>query len=327
MSVDPSGSRSAGVVRFAGFRRATTNLHRNVDFYVRALGFAYSEIESRQALRSNASSCAKSAHLTLGAESIDLHMLEGLGADGVDAASMSVASVCFQHLAIVTVDMEESMRRLRQFAPSPITQGDPVRLPESAGGVVAFKFRDPDGSPLELIQFPAGVGDTHWHRPDVLGPNLGFDHSAISVFDVERSLAFYVDGLGFSIASRHVNHGDEQARLDGCAESTVEVVGLAPIDGRTPHLELLGYRAPVPQLPSVLPVPMSDRSDRMTFIVADLVAVGERLRTLRPELGSRLADFRRGEIEIQDDDGHLMLLVQATHDRQWPSHSTARATR
>jgi catechol 2,3-dioxygenase-like lactoylglutathione lyase family enzyme len=294
---------------------------------VRALGFAHSEPESNQTLRSDGLRSTRSAHLTLGAESVDLHSPEDWRTNRADDAAISVASTGFQHLAIVSSDMDESMRRLRQFAPSPITQGDPVRLPESSGGVVAFKFRDPDGNPLELIEFPARVGDPRWHRQDIPGPNLGFDHSAISVFDVERSLEFYVGGLGFSIASRHVNHGDEQAQLDGCAESIVEVVGLAPIDARTPHLELLGYRAPVPRLPSVLPVPMSDRYDRMTFIVSDLMAVVERLRALRPDLGNRLAESQRGEIEIRDDDGHLMLLVQATQDGQWPTHATGRAIR
>ena len=40
------------------------------------------------------------------------------------------------------------------------------------GGVAAFKFRDPDGHPLELIQFPAGVGDPRWQaKSGVLAPD------------------------------------------------------------------------------------------------------------------------------------------------------------
>jgi Glyoxalase/Bleomycin resistance protein/Dioxygenase superfamily len=75
---------------------------------------------------------------------------------------------------------------------SPISRYGPQRL---LSGIVAFKFRDPDL--LELIQFP---------RPD-LRTEGGIDHSAISVADAERSIAFYAERLGLSLQSRQVNRG------------------------------------------------------------------------------------------------------------------------
>lgn len=42
-----------------------------------------------------------------------------------------------------------------------------ARLPESSGGVTAFKFRDPDGHPLELLAFPDGKVPSRWGaQPD-----------------------------------------------------------------------------------------------------------------------------------------------------------------
>ena len=35
----------------------------------------------------------------------------------------------------------------------PITVGGPIRLPCASGGARAFKFRDEDGHPLELLEF------------------------------------------------------------------------------------------------------------------------------------------------------------------------------
>ena len=57
--------------------------------------------------------------------------------------------------------------------------------------VRAFKFRDPDGHPLELIWFPPGHGRTVWHQRQSATPLLGIDHSGLAVSLASRSLAFY----------------------------------------------------------------------------------------------------------------------------------------
>ena len=78
-------------------------------------------------------------------------------------------------------------------------------------------LKDPEGHPLELSYFPAGVTPQAWRdaAPGVLF--LGVDHSGIAVSDVDASLAFYTGVLGLSIAARQVNKGLEQDRLDGLA--------------------------------------------------------------------------------------------------------------
>ena len=43
----------------------------------------------------------------------------------------------------------------------------PQTLPEwnpNAAGIKAFYFQDPDGHPLEVLQFPAGKGDPNWQQ-------------------------------------------------------------------------------------------------------------------------------------------------------------------
>jgi catechol 2,3-dioxygenase-like lactoylglutathione lyase family enzyme len=100
----------------------------------------------------------------------------------------------FQHCALVTNDIAAAYQRLSAFPFTPISRYGPQRL---LSGIVAFKFRDPDGHLLELIQFP---------RPDLRAEG-GIDHSAISVADAERSIAFYAERLGLSLQSRQVNRG------------------------------------------------------------------------------------------------------------------------
>ena len=134
------------------------------------------------------------------------------------------------------------MRRLLDV--TPITQGEPQQLPRSDGSVLAFKFRDPDLHPLELLQFPPGRTPAAWRgRRKLEGQiGLGIDHSAISVADADASADFY-RSLGLSAGDPTLNQGPAQQRLDGLPDVEVMVVPMNPPEG-TPHLELLGYRTP-----------------------------------------------------------------------------------
>lgn len=151
----------------------------------------------------------------------------------------SAADPWFQHLAIVVADMPAAYAQLRRYAFEPISEGGPQTLPPNTGSVTAFKFRDPGGHPLELIHFPAGVGDARWQRG--AGLFVGIDHTALVATDLPSSLAFY-ERLGFHVISRSHNHGLAQQRLDGIAQAEVDVVALATVLDEPPRLELLCYR-------------------------------------------------------------------------------------
>ena len=148
----------------------------------------------------------------------------------------------FQHFAIPVSDMAAALTHLQTLEGwTPVSTAGPEKLPEASGGVTAFKFRDPEGHPLEFLEFPAGK------RPSVASASglfLGIDHSAITVRDAEASIRFY-QALGFRLEARQRNEGAEQGRLDGLSHSAVvDVVTLATADGCAPHLELLAYRDP-----------------------------------------------------------------------------------
>ncbi|MFD0938779.1 VOC family protein, partial [Methylobacterium trifolii] len=163
----------------------------------------------------------------------------------------------FQHVAIPVRDMETAMARLGGLAPRPISRGGAQRLPERSGGVTAFKARDPDGHPFELIVFPDGPAAARWAQAP--GLFLGIDHSAITVTDLDAALAFFAGALGFSVAQRGLNRGPEQGRLDGVPDPEVDVVALVPPGRSTPHLELLHYRRPATTRPTPAPVGPPDR--------------------------------------------------------------------
>lgn len=156
----------------------------------------------------------------------------------------------FQHMAIVVNDMRHAYQRVmanQRFRP--ISRDGPVRLPDNSVGVTAFKFRDHDGHPLELLVFPEGRVPREWRSVNGTGPFLGVDHTAIAVRDTARSARFFGSVFGFSTGSRTENRGPEQADLDDVDDAHVSVTSLAP-DLPAPRMELLHYhvgtRRPIP---------------------------------------------------------------------------------
>ena len=144
-------------------------------------------------------------------------------------------------MSIVVNDMTRAHQRVmanRGFRP--ISRDGPVRLPDSSGGVTAFKFRDRDGHPLELLAFPEGRVPAAWRDADGTFP--GVDHTAIAVSHSARSTEFYGSVFGFSVGIRTENCGPEQTALNDVEDVRVSVTQLAP-DLPAPRLELLRYRA------------------------------------------------------------------------------------
>jgi catechol 2,3-dioxygenase-like lactoylglutathione lyase family enzyme len=147
----------------------------------------------------------------------------------------------FQHFAIVVSDMAAAYANLQALHNwTAISTNGPQILPPSSGGVTAFKFRDPEGHPLEMLAFAPGATPAHWAmRSGNL--YLGIDHSAISVADTSRSVAFY-SRLGLARTASSLNVGREQEKLDNLLGVVVEVTALAPPMQAVPHVELLCYR-------------------------------------------------------------------------------------
>ena len=218
----------------------------------------------------------------------------------------------FQHVALVGGDIAAVWKGLALGSPGAITRGAPVTLPPSTGSVTAFKFRDPEGHPLELISFPPGVGDPQWQNKNHSGI-IGYDHTAISVMDVARSIAFYTGLLGFKIGGRSLNTGIEQDRLDGLTDCEVDVVTLASASLATPHVELLHYRRPNGRT-SNSEVRVTDvASTRQVHKVNNLDALVGQLETESVTFVSPgMVTLRGGAkaVAIRDPDGHMITLME-----------------
>jgi catechol 2,3-dioxygenase-like lactoylglutathione lyase family enzyme len=221
-----------------------SDLDRTEQDYVQTLG---ASVERRDDIEPSMTRVLRIPHahgrrslLRLGHQRIELQEFMDVEGRAYPPDSTST-DLWFQHVAIIVNDMASAYQQVmanRRFRP--ISRGDPVRLPDSSGGVTAFKFRDHDGHPLELLAFPEGRVPGEWRTANGTGPFLGVDHTAIAISDTARSARFFGSVFGFSVGTRTENRGPEQDALDNVADVRVSVTHVAP-DLPAPRLELLHY--------------------------------------------------------------------------------------
>ncbi|MBQ0816869.1 MAG: VOC family protein [Hyphomicrobiaceae bacterium] len=253
-------------------------------------------------------STARAVDIMVGGHAIKLVAFDPLGQPY--PAMRASNDQWFEHVALVAGDMTAAWERLEGGTPGEVTIGAPVLLPPNTGSVTAFKFRDPEGHPLELISFPKGVGAPVWHQTPGSGI-LGYDHTAISVMDMERSVDFYTGLLGFHIGGRSLNQGPEQDRLDELPACEVDVVALQPSEVATPHVELLHYRTPLGRTLTA-PVNANDvAAARQVHQVDDLETLAKRLKEADvPIVSSGIVTLKAGgrAASVRDPDGHMIVL-------------------
>ena len=223
----------------------------------------------------------------------------------------------FQHIAIITSNMDQAYALLRQNKIEHASTG-PQRLPDwnkNAGGIKAFYFRDPDKHWLEILQFPPDKGDQKWQKNDKLF--LGIDHTAIVVNDTAASLKFYRDALGLQVAGASENYGTEQEHLNNVFGARLRITSLRAASGG-PGIEFLEYLAPRDGRPVPTDARASDLFHWQTTLIvnaADLFAkrlLDENTRFVSPgvvTISEKNLGFSKGLL-ARDPDGHVMALVE-----------------
>ena len=288
-AVQASRCRRLQAERILRISRVVSDLGRAVAFYRDGLGFRTIAQEGLDkamiATLDPGLDDAEEIVMRLGAQEIALVRFSAQGRPYPPDSRSD--DLWFQHLAIVVNDMDAAYAHLSSHSGwRPISEGGPQLLPPSNGAVRAFKFRDPDSHPLELIWFPPEQGRPVWHGDASHGPFLGIDHSALAVAATPRSLDFY-RALGLRVSDRSLNHDPAQARLDGLPGARVRVTGLRPASAAGPGLELLCYSPP--GRPAGTTSPNDAVTDWVTLAVS-------------PSVGP-------SPCAVRDPDGHRLVLV------------------
>jgi catechol 2,3-dioxygenase-like lactoylglutathione lyase family enzyme len=294
---------------------------RSIDFYSRVLlfqkvsdveleGSDYEHLEGVFGLR------MRVVRMRLGDESIEL--TEYLSPKGRSIATDSHSNDrWFQHIAIITGDMDRAYAWLRQNRVQQVSSA-PQTLPayiKPAAGIRAFYFEDPDHHPLEILQFPSDKGNPKWHQSD--GKLfLGIDHTAIAVANTSASMAFYQDVLGFRADGESENYGPEQEHLANVFGARVRITSLRSMEG--PGIEFLEYLTPGDGRSMPADEHANDLVHHQTRLVTDDIEAA--LRVLQERhyqlVSSGVVTLPKAEIGfhlaviVRDPDGHPMELAK-----------------
>jgi catechol 2,3-dioxygenase-like lactoylglutathione lyase family enzyme len=141
---------------------------------------------------------------------------------------------------------------------------------------------------------------------------IAADHTGITVSDIERSLAFWRDVLGFELSHRAHQTGELAAEITGVPGAEIL---LAVLKAPGHKIELLEYRAPANRK-RLQPRPCDVGSVHVALTVDDLDAVMETIAasgwksaaqpqtlTVGPNAGKRV-------IYVRDPDGTTIELMQ-----------------
>ncbi len=280
------------------------DLRRSIAFYTQVLPFqqiSESEVSGPEAekLYGVFGMRATIARLKLGEEYIELRQF--LAPEGRPLPSDSQSNdLWFQHFAIIVSDMDKAYAQLRKHHVRHASSG-PQRLPDwnkNAGGIKAFYFKDPDGHPIEILEFPADKGDPKWRKGK--GLFLGIDHTAIVIGSTENSLAFYRDRLGFAAKGESTNYGTEQEHLNNVAGARLHITSLRAPSG--PGVEFLDYVAPQGGRSYPKDAAPNDLIFTETVLLSSDVA---------SDCGKPSADIRG--CLLRDPDGHAIFITEKTH--------------
>jgi catechol 2,3-dioxygenase-like lactoylglutathione lyase family enzyme len=287
------------------------DMDRSLDFYTKVLDFkkvSDAEVagDEYEHLCGVFGMRARIVQLRLGDETIELTDYLTTGGRSIAQDSRS-NDRWFQHIAIVTTDMDLAYARLRE-AKVPHASTNPQTLPAwnpNAGGIRAFYFKDPDDHVLETIWFPKGKGDPRWQGRSELFP--GIDHTAIVVADTEQSLKFYRDTLGMRVAGESDNYGTEQEHLNNVFGAHLRITALRAASG--PGVEFLEYITPR----DGRPYPADSKANDLwrwqtTVAVRDFDGL---LKNARP-IGAATIGGAKAAV-VRDPDGHAVQVVEQTN--------------
>jgi catechol 2,3-dioxygenase-like lactoylglutathione lyase family enzyme len=309
------------VARVLGIGMVVSDMDRAIDFYSQVLSFEkvsdvevygteYERLEGLFGVR------MRVVRMQLGEEILEL--TDYLTPQGrpipVDSRSNDR---WFQHIAIITSDMDKAYRVLREHKIRHASTA-PQILPayiKNAAGIRAFYFRDPDNHFLEILQFPPDKGNPKWHesKRELF---LGIDHTAIVVDNTDASLKFYRDELGMRVAGESENYGPEQEHLNNVFDAHLRITALRGSAG--PGVELLEYLVPR----DGRPMPPDSRGGDLwawetTVSEPDAASIQNALRSARADFVSPgiviLPDLNMGFAQgflVRDPDGHLVRITQ-----------------
>ncbi len=141
---------------------------------------------------------------------------------------------------------------------------------------------------------------------------LAADHTGITVANLERSLAFWRDVLGFELSHRPHQTGDLASEITGVPGADISI---AVLKGYGHKIELLEYLAP-PDRQHLRPRPCDVGSVHVAFVIDDLDAVLKAIASAGWKAAGKPQTLQAGPnkgkrvVYVQDPDGTTIEFMQ-----------------
>jgi len=143
---------------------------------------------------------------------------------------------------------------------------------------------------------------------------LAADHTGITVSNLERSLAFWRDALGFELSHRVDQKGELAAEITGVPDAEISLAVLKAPGGH--KIELLQYTAPADRKQHVDLRPCDVGSVHVALTVDDLDAVLEKIAASGWKAGRKPQTLTTGPnagkrvMYVRDSDGTTIEFMQ-----------------
>jgi len=143
---------------------------------------------------------------------------------------------------------------------------------------------------------------------------IGADHTGITVSNLERSLAFWRDVLGFELSHTAHQTGEQAREITGVAGAEIKLAVLKAPGGH--KIELLEYLAPRDRRKNVDLQPCDVGSVHVALLVDDLDVVLERIAASgwkaagKPQTLERGPNAGKSVVYVRDPDGTTIELMQ-----------------
>ncbi len=146
---------------------------------------------------------------------------------------------------------------------------------------------------------------------------LAADHTGFTVSNLERSLAFWRDVLGFELSHRPHQTGDLASEITGVPGAEISI---AVLKGYGHKIELLEYLAPA-ERQHLRPRPCDVGSVHVALLVDDLDAVLKRIAASgwnaagKPQTLAAGPNTGKRVVYVRDPDGTTIEFMQAPPER------------
>ena len=171
------------------------------------------------------------------------------------------------------------------------------------------------------VRFDHDQEHDHEHEQEAQSRILAADHTGITVSNLERSLTFWRDVLGFELSHTAHQTGEMASEITGVQGAEIKLAVVKAPGGH--KIELLEYLAPLERKGNVDLRPCDVGFVHVALIVDDLDAILSAINASGWEAAGKPQTLQSGPnagkrvVYVRDPDGTTIEFMQRAKNRRW----------